>query len=91
VVVEALSSHQVREQIHGAIELSRLTSKQKHKLVEKGIIHPLLSMLDSYEYEAIEAALLALLSLAYGSERYVFEVTIPFCLSRGSVWQEVIF
>ncbi|KAJ8439644.1 hypothetical protein Cgig2_021656 [Carnegiea gigantea] len=69
VVIEALTSHQAQERIHGAMELNRLTSKQKHKLIDKGIIHPLVSMLESNEYEAIEAALLALLSLAYGSER----------------------
>ncbi|KAI4350634.1 hypothetical protein L6164_005072 [Bauhinia variegata] len=56
-------------QIQAAMLLSRLSSKQRHKLADKGVIEPLISMLNSQDYEAIEAALCALLSLAFGSER----------------------
>ncbi|KAI4348205.1 hypothetical protein L6164_008957 [Bauhinia variegata] len=56
-------------QIQAAMEVSRLSSKQRHKLADKGVIEPLISMLNSQDYEAIEAALCALLSLAFGSER----------------------
>lgn len=59
-------------QIQAASELGKLSRRQKHKLVERGIIAPLISMLCSQDYEAIEAALLSLLSLACGSERLVF-------------------
>lgn len=67
--MEALIHGGREQQIEAALALSNLTSKQKHKLVERGMIIPLVSMLNSRDYEAIEAALLALLSLAYGSER----------------------
>ncbi|KAL8139483.1 hypothetical protein V2J09_005504 [Rumex salicifolius] len=68
-MMEALINGRGEQQIQAALELNNLTSKQKHKFVERGMITPLVSMLNSCVYEAIEAALLALLSLAYGSER----------------------
>ncbi|GMH06791.1 hypothetical protein Nepgr_008631 [Nepenthes gracilis] len=70
VVMEAVLSGGREERIQAAaMALGKLTSKQKHKLVEKGIIIPLVSMLNNGDNEAVEAALLAFLSLAYGSER----------------------
>lgn len=56
-------------QIQAATELSKLSSRQRQKMAEKGVISPLMSMLHSQDCEAIEAALLALLGLAFGSER----------------------
>ena len=58
-------------QIQAALELSRLSSKRRHKLEESGVMVPLVFMLHSQDYEAIEAALCALLSLSFGSERLV--------------------
>lgn len=58
-------------QIQAALELGRLSRKQRHKLEESGVMVPLVSMLHSQDYEAIEAALCALLSLSFGSERLV--------------------
>lgn len=58
-------------QIQAASQFGKLSSKQKQKLVDRGVIVPLVSMLHSQDYEAIEAALLSLLSLAFGSERLV--------------------
>lgn len=69
--MENIFSVERESQIIGANELSNLTSKQRHKLVERGVIQPLISMLHSQDYEAIEASLFALLSLAFGSERLV--------------------
>ncbi|XVF14038.1 hypothetical protein REPUB_Repub09cG0022100 [Reevesia pubescens] len=69
LVVENLFSNNREMQIQAATELSKLSSKQRHRLAERGIISPLVSMLQSQDYEAIEASLLALLSLAFGSER----------------------
>ncbi|KAH7532450.1 hypothetical protein FEM48_Zijuj04G0021200 [Ziziphus jujuba var. spinosa] len=68
-VEENLFNGEREAQIQAATELANLSSKQKHKLAERGVIVPLLSMLHSQNYEAIEAALFALLSLAFGSER----------------------
>lgn len=59
-------------QIQAALELGRLSSKQRHKLEGSGVIVPLVSMLHSENYESIEASLCALLSLSFGSERLVF-------------------
>lgn len=70
-VEEHLFSGEIEAQIQAATELVNLTSKQRHKLAERGVIVPLISMLHSQNYEAIEAALFALLSLAFGSERLV--------------------
>ncbi|CAN1725733.1 U-box domain-containing protein 3 [Linum perenne] len=56
-------------QIQAATQLGKLTSKSRTRLVENGVIIPLISMLQSQHYEAIEASLFALLSIAFGSER----------------------
>ncbi|XP_022740546.1 U-box domain-containing protein 13 [Durio zibethinus] len=69
LLVENLFSGNREVQIQAATELSKLSSKQRHRLAERGIISPLVSMLQSQDYEAIEASLLALLGLAFGSER----------------------
>lgn len=70
-VEENLFTGEREAQVQAATELANLTSKQRHKLAERGVIVPLVSMLHSEDYEAIEAALSALLSLAFGSERLV--------------------
>ncbi|XWS30405.1 hypothetical protein CRYUN_Cryun24cG0114600 [Craigia yunnanensis] len=69
LMVENLFSGNRELQIQAATELNKLRSKQRHRLAERGIISPLVSMLQSQDYEAIEASLLALLGLAFGSER----------------------
>ena len=70
-MVEALLFGDKEAQVLAALELGKSTSKQRHKLAEKGVIAPLVSMLHAQDNEAIEAALFALLSLAFGSERFV--------------------
>lgn len=72
-MVEALVSGGRDAQVQAAMELPKLANKQRQKMGERGVIPPLISMLSSRDYEAIEAALTALLSLAFGSERYVFK------------------
>nr|GLL26468.1 U-box domain-containing protein 3 [Ipomoea trifida] len=69
MVVEALIFGDRKSQIMAAKQVGQFTRKQRHKIAEKDIIPPLISMLHSQDYEAIEASLLALLNLAYGSER----------------------
>ncbi|KAK2975255.1 hypothetical protein RJ640_028007 [Escallonia rubra] len=69
VTVEALLSCDREARILAARGIRNLTSKQRHRLAESGAIPPLVLMLCSQDYEAIEAALLALLTLAFGSER----------------------
>lgn len=59
-------------QIEAAIELSNLSRKQRQKMAEREIISPLLSMLQSQDCITTEVSLSALLSLAFGSERFVF-------------------
>ncbi|KAL5172111.1 U-box domain-containing protein 4 [Glycine soja] len=68
-VVESLWNGNTEMQIQAAVELRKLSRKQRHNLVESGVMVPLISMLHYENYEAIEAALCALLSLAFGSER----------------------
>ncbi|GAV68561.1 KAP domain-containing protein [Cephalotus follicularis] len=68
-LVENLFVGEREARIQAATELSKLSSKQRQKVAEKGVIVPLVSMLHSQDHEAIEAALFALLSLAFGSER----------------------
>ena len=70
-VVESLWNGNTEMQIQAAVELRKLSRKQRHNLVESGVMVPLISMLHYENYEAIEAALCALLSLAFGSERLV--------------------
>ena len=71
LVVENLFSGNTQVQIQAATQLSKLSSKQRHRLAERGIISPLVSMLQSQDFEAIQSSLLALLGLAFGSERFV--------------------
>ncbi|XP_061357509.1 U-box domain-containing protein 3-like [Gastrolobium bilobum] len=68
-VVESLWNGNIETQIQAAMQLCRLCRKQRHNLAETGVMVPLISMLYSENYEAIEAALCALLSLSFGSER----------------------
>lgn len=77
-MVENLFNGNRELQIQAATQLSKLSSKQRHRLAETGIISPLVSMLQSQDYEAIEASLLALLGLAFGSERFVFVISQMF-------------
>lgn len=72
IVVESLLSGNRESQIEAAIELTNLSRKQRQKLAEREIISPLLSMLQSQDCITTEVALSALLSLAFGSERFVF-------------------
>ena len=85
VVVENLLSDERESQIQAANELANLGIKQRQKLAERGVIAPLISMLHSEDYEVTEAALVALLSLAFGSERLVYSVYYIFTcrLSRN--------
>ncbi|KAK7858377.1 uncharacterized protein LOC112020933 [Quercus suber] len=69
VVVQNLFNGAREAMIEAARELSKLSSKQRHNLAERGVISPLIMMLHSQDYEAIEAALFALLCLTFGSER----------------------
>ncbi|KAF8010928.1 hypothetical protein BT93_J1534 [Corymbia citriodora subsp. variegata] len=73
-VVDALLSGDEGEQIQGAIEMSKLSSKQRHKLADRGVIPPLISMLYSQDFGAMEASLFALLALASGSERNKIQI-----------------
>ncbi|TKY63201.1 U-box domain-containing protein 6 [Spatholobus suberectus] len=68
-VAENLWNGNTETQIQAAVELRKFSRKQRHSLVESGVMVPLISMLHSQNYEAIEAALGALLSIAFGSER----------------------
>ncbi|CAI9111468.1 OLC1v1011693C1 [Oldenlandia corymbosa var. corymbosa] len=68
-IVEALFSNEREAQVMAAKELGKLASKLRQKLAEKGIISRLVMMLHTQDCEAMEAALLALLSLAFHSER----------------------
>ncbi|CAA3021651.1 U-box domain-containing protein 2-like [Olea europaea var. sylvestris] len=69
VVVEALRLSGRDGRIAAAREVAKYNSKQRQRVAEKGVISPLVLMLSEQDYEAIEAALFALLSLAFGSER----------------------
>lgn len=70
-VVDALLNGDRETQIRAATDLGGLIGRQRHKLAERGVVPPLLSMLHSQDFEAVEAALFALLRLASGSERLV--------------------
>ncbi|KAL8132475.1 U-box domain-containing protein 6 [Apium graveolens] len=69
VVVKALLFGDTEARVLAARELNNLKSKKKHKLIERGIIVPLVSMLSTQDYDAVEASLNALLNMAFGSER----------------------
>ncbi|XP_010551927.1 PREDICTED: U-box domain-containing protein 2 [Tarenaya hassleriana] len=68
-VAERLLRGDKAAKTQAAVELSNLSRKQRHKLAERGVISPLISILHSQDHNSIEAALSALLSLAFGSER----------------------
>lgn len=70
-MVEALLYGDTEARVVAARELNNLKTKKKHKLIERGIIVPLVSMLCTQDYDAVEASLIALLSMAFGSERFV--------------------
>lgn len=74
--METLWNGESEAQIQAAMELSRLCNKKRHNLAESGVMVPLVSMLHSGNYEAIEASLCALLSLSFGSERLVHSPSI---------------
>lgn len=78
LLLQNLVTGDAEAQVRAATQLSNLSSKQRHSLAEKGVMLPLISMLHSQDFEANEAALLALLSLAFGSERLVHS---SFCTS----------
>lgn len=72
-MAEALLLGENEAKISAAREIRRLNTMQKKRLAENGAISPLVMMLHSQDYESIEAALFALLNLAFGSERCVCE------------------
>ncbi|GLU11339.1 hypothetical protein SLE2022_280940 [Rubroshorea leprosula] len=94
LVVENLIQGGREARIQAATELSKLSSRQRQKLAERGVIPPLVSMLHSQDYEAIEAALLALLGLASGSERNKIRIVkagvIPVLLELLQCQNEVL-
>ncbi|KAH6830505.1 hypothetical protein C2S53_009522, partial [Perilla frutescens var. hirtella] len=51
------------------METGKLKCKQKHRFIDKEMISQLVLMLHAQDNESIEAALFALLNLAFGSER----------------------
>ncbi|XP_060196048.1 U-box domain-containing protein 4 isoform X2 [Lycium barbarum] len=69
MVVEALLFGDRQAQLLAARQLAQFSTKQRHNIAQKGIIPPLILMLSTSDYEAIEAALFALLSIAFRSER----------------------
>lgn len=69
MVMEALLFGDRQAQLLAARQLAQFSTKQRHNLVEKGVVPPLILMLSTNDYEAIEAALFALLSIAFRSER----------------------
>ncbi len=76
VVVENLFNGEREAKIKAARELVRLSTKQRHNLAERGVISPLFSMLHSQHYKTVEAALSALLSLTFCSERLVYSYSL---------------
>ncbi|CAM8988747.1 unnamed protein product [Rhodiola kirilowii] len=68
-VVEALINGDREAQMNAAQEMIDMKSKQRQKLVEKGVIHPLILMMRSGDEDVAGLALYALISLAFGSER----------------------
>ncbi|XP_059284689.1 U-box domain-containing protein 4 isoform X2 [Lycium ferocissimum] len=69
MVVEALLFGDRQAQLLAARQLAQFSTKQRHNIAQKGIVPPLILMLSTSDYEAIEAALFALLSIAFRSER----------------------
>ncbi|KAI3768799.1 hypothetical protein L2E82_19633 [Cichorium intybus] len=69
-VVEALLFGDNEAKAAATEAVIHFTNKQRHKLADNGAIPPLVSMLhNTRDFKALESALFALLSLAYGSER----------------------
>ncbi|GER29510.1 ARM repeat superfamily protein [Striga asiatica] len=68
-IAKALLFGEREARIFAAREIGKLNCNERQKLAENGAIPPLIFMLESQDYESIEAALLALLNLAFGSER----------------------
>lgn len=68
-MAEALLYGEGEAQIAAARQIGKLDTMQKKILAENGAISPLVMMLHAPDYESIEAALFALLNLAFGSER----------------------
>ncbi|KAL8038732.1 hypothetical protein ABFX02_11G126800 [Erythranthe guttata] len=68
-MAEALLYGEREARIMAAREIGNLSTKQKQRLADNGVISPLVSMLHGEDYDSIEAALFALLNLAFGSER----------------------
>lgn len=56
-------------QIVAAMEIGKLNCKQKQRLNSKEVISQLILMLHAKDNQSMEAALFALLNLAFGSER----------------------
>ncbi|KVH92863.1 Armadillo [Cynara cardunculus var. scolymus] len=70
-VVEALLFGDHEAKIAAAEAVIHLTNKQRHKLADNGAIPPIVSMLHAPpDFKSLESAIFALMSLAYGSERF---------------------
>ncbi|KAJ8549894.1 hypothetical protein K7X08_033601 [Anisodus acutangulus] len=69
MVVEALLFGDKQAQLLAARQVAQFSTKQRHNIAEKGVVPPLILMLSTDDYEVIEAALFALLSIAFRSER----------------------
>ncbi|KAI3985651.1 hypothetical protein MKX01_033934 [Papaver californicum] len=68
-LVEALVYGEREVQIQAAIQVSELRSTQKRTMDVDIVVNGLVSMLQSQDYEAIEASLHALISFSSGSDR----------------------
>ncbi|KAL3629172.1 hypothetical protein CASFOL_026394 [Castilleja foliolosa] len=77
-MAESLQFGEIDVQVSAARGVCKLNSKQKLNLSENGIVIPLVSMLHFQDYESIEAALYALLNLAFGSERRVLRMIVGY-------------
>ncbi|KAK6796974.1 hypothetical protein RDI58_004675 [Solanum bulbocastanum] len=69
MVVEALLFGDRQAQLLAARQVAQFSSKQRHKIAEKGIVPPLILMMSTNDCEVIEVALFALLNVAFRSER----------------------
>lgn len=77
VVLEALLFGNHEAKVAAVEAIIHLTNKQRHKLVDNGAIPPIVSMLHGPpDLKSLEPAIFALLSLAYGSERFVMFLTV---------------
>ncbi|CAN4081736.1 unnamed protein product [Withania somnifera] len=84
MVVEALLFGDRQAQLLAARQLAQFPSKQRHNIADKGIVPSLILMLNTNDYEAIEAALFALLSIAFCKNDQLVELGVAFLLTLSS-------